>query len=60
MEVQLKRSEGFVEVDAIRIKIHDKEYLMKQGADGICVTEIGGETIFLRPQVANSFVIVTR
>ena len=60
MEVKVSHSSEPVEVDGIRIKIHDKEFLLQQVADGLKIVEITNEEILIRPQVANSIVLVTR
>jgi hypothetical protein len=60
MEVQLSHSQEPVEVEGFRVRLHGKEYMMKQVADGIQVTEITNYDIMVRPQTANTIVIVTR
>ena len=60
MEVQLSHSQEPVEVESFRVRLHGKEYMMKQVADGIQVTEITNYDIMVRPQTANTIVIITR
>ena len=61
MKVSIRRQVEEVETESIRVKIHDNEYLIKEGADGLYITEVGDiDNIMIRPQVANSIVIVTK
>lgn len=60
MEVKLNHSSEFVEVDAIRIKIHDKEFMVKHEADGLKLLEIEGNDILVRPDSGNSIIVLTR
>ena len=60
MEVQLRRFDGPIEADGIRIKVHGNEYLLKQVADGLHIIEITDDSVMIRPQTANSIVIVTK
>ena len=60
MEVKLNHKSDFVETDAIRIKIHDKDFMIKQEADGLKLLEIDGNDILVRPYSGNSIIVVTR
>lgn len=60
MEVQLSHSSEPVEVDGFRVKIHDNEFLIKGVADGLHIIEITNDNIMIRPNTANSVVLVTR
>lgn len=60
MEVQLRNLDGPIETDGIRIRIHGNEYLLKQVADGLHIIEITDDSVMIRPQTANSIVIVTK
>lgn len=60
MEVQLRNLDGPIEADGIRIKVHGNEYLLKQVADGLHIIEITDDSVMIRPQTANSIVIVTK
>lgn len=60
MEVQLRNFDGPIEADGIRIKVHGNEYLLKQVADGLHIIEITDDSVMIRPQTANSIVIVTK
>ena len=60
MEVNVGRITEPVEMDAIRIGIHDHEFLLKQTSDGLHIIELTDKDILVRPQVANSIVIVTK
>ena len=60
MEVQLRRFDGPIEADGIRSKVHGNEYLLKQVADGLHIIEITDDSVMIRPQTANSIVIVTK
>lgn len=60
MEVQLRHFDEPIEADGIRIRIHDNEYLLKQVADGLHIIEITDDSVMIRPQTANSVVIVTK
>ena len=60
MEVQLRRFDGPIEADGSRIKVHGNEYLLKQVADGLHIIEITDDSVMIRPQTANSIVIVTK
>lgn len=60
MEVKLNHNSGFVETDAIRIKIHDKNFMIKQEADGLKLIEIDMGDILVRPYSGNSIIVVTR
>ena len=60
MQVRTSRKQEPVNVEAIRIKIHDKEFLLQQVADGLKVVLVENDDILVRPQTGNSVVIVTR
>lgn len=60
MEVKLNHKSDFVETDAIRIKIHDKDFMIKQEADGLKLIEIDMGDILVRPYSGNSIIVVTR
>lgn len=60
MEVQLRHFDEPIETDGIRIRIHGNEYLLKQVADGLHIIEVTDDSVMIRPQTANSVVIVTR
>lgn len=60
MEVQLNHSSKPVETDAIRIKIHDKEFMVNQEVDGLKLLEIEGNDVLVRPYSGNSIIVVTK
>lgn len=49
-----------IETDSVRIEIKGNEFLLIERADGLHVLEVGDDTITIRPQVANSIVLVTK
>lgn len=60
MQVRTSRKQEPVNVDALSIKIHDKEFLLQEMADGLKVVLVENDDILVRPQTGNSVVIVTR
>ena len=60
MQVRTSRNQEPANVDAIGIKIHDKEFLLQEMADGLKVLLVENDDILVRPQTGNSVVIVTR
>ena len=60
MEVKLNHKSDFVETDAIRIKIHDKNFMIKQEPDGLKLIEVDMGDILVRPYSGNSIIVVTR
>lgn len=60
MTLHLRHSEKPIEVDGFRISIHGNVFLLKQVADGLHIIEVTDDCIMVRPQTANSMVIVTR
>lgn len=60
MEIRTSHSSEPVEAEAIRIAIHDKEFMIQQVADGLKVIEVTNSDILIRPQTANSMVMITR
>lgn len=59
MKVKIRNSGDF-ETESVRIEIGDKEFLLKEKADGLEIIEITDECIVLRPQVANSIVLLSK
>jgi len=59
MEISIRHMEP-VERESIRIKIHGNEYLLTEKADGLQIVEITDDVITVRPQTANSMVILTK
>jgi hypothetical protein len=59
MEVRTSRSEGFVEAEGVRIRIHGREFLLQQVPDGLKIIEITNHDILVRPQSGNSLIVVT-
>lgn len=59
MKVKI-RNKGEFQVEGIRVETKNKEYLLKDCADGITIIEIGSEVIKIQPQVANSIVILDK
>ena len=60
MEVHIRHQDKPIEIDSCRIKIHGNEFLLKQVSDGLHVIEITDDSVMVRPQTANSIVIVTK
>ena len=60
MQVRLTHSEEPVEVHALRIKIDNNEFLIKQKSEGLHIVEITDNCIYVRPDSGNSIVLVTK
>ena len=59
MKVKIRNSGDF-ETESVRIEIGDSEFLLKEKADGLEIIEITDKCIELRPQVANSIVLLCK
>ena len=60
MQVKLSHSEEPIDVNALRIKIDDNEFLIKQKPEGLHIVEITDDCIYVRPDSGNSIVLVTK
>lgn len=49
-----------IERESFRIIVKDNEFLIKEQADGLVIIEITDKCITLRPQVANSIVLLCK
>lgn len=49
-----------IERESFRIIVKDNEFLIKEQADGFVIIEITDKCITLRPQVANSIVLLCK
>ena len=49
-----------IERESFRITFKDNEFLIKEQADGIVIIEITDKCIILRPQIANSIVLICK
>lgn len=58
MIIKIREQEDF-ERESFRIQVKGNEYLIKENAEGFSITEITDSEILIRPQVANSIVVVT-
>lgn len=59
MKVKIRNSGDF-ETENVRIEIGDKEFLIKEKEDGLEIIEITDKCIEIRPQVANSIVLLCK
>lgn len=49
-----------IEREGFRIALKDNEFLIKEQAEGITIIEVTDKCITLRPQVANSIVLICK
>ena len=55
-----RRGYADFETESVRIEIGENEFLLKEKADGLEIIEITDKSIELRPQVANSIVLLCK
>ena len=59
MKVKI-RNVGEFDVEGLYIESGNSEYLLKEKADGVYIIEVTDNDILVRPQTANSLVLVDK
>jgi len=54
------RNQEPIEKDSIRITVKDREYQIKECAEGFQIIEITNKDILVRPHYANSIIITAK